>query len=94
MVMDTDLGATKAAKEALGLIGAGFTVRIAFLVIDALRKEAIVQHVPTARFVGMNDRIGMDTGGGGGGGSGRGKLCRLGWIFSGSPSHSRRTKNR
>jgi hypothetical protein len=36
MVMRPDLGAAKARKEALSLIGASVAIRITFLVIDAL----------------------------------------------------------
>lgn len=59
-VMRPDLGTAKAAKEALRLIGAGFAVRIAFLVVDALRQVALMKNVPAACFVGMNDCFGMN----------------------------------
>jgi hypothetical protein len=45
MVVCADFRAAKAAKEAFRLIGTGFAVRIAFAVVDALRREATLTSV-------------------------------------------------
>ena len=58
--MDAVLCPAKAAEEALSLVRAGLTVAVAFLVIDPLRQEAIMQRIPSAGFVGMDRRAGRD----------------------------------
>jgi hypothetical protein len=60
MVMRANLGAAEPSKEALGLVGAGGDVRIAFLMINAFRKESLMQNIPTGSFVGMNGRVAVN----------------------------------
>lgn len=58
--MRSGLGAAETTKEAFGHIGASLAVRIAFLVIDALSQEALMQDVPAGGLVGVNDRLGVN----------------------------------
>ena len=61
-MVDAKLGATEAAKEALRLVRASVAVAVAFLMIDALRQEAVMQSIPAARFIEMFDRAGHHAG--------------------------------
>ena len=54
VVVNANLGATDAAKEALRLIGAGAVLGIGFLMVDPLYREGGGQLVPMARFIGVN----------------------------------------
>ena len=56
-MVDANFGATQPAKETLGLIGAGFAVRIGLRVVDPLRFKPRVQLVPMGRFVGGVDDL-------------------------------------
>ena len=62
--MNAVLSAAKAWKKAFGLVGASFAFAIAFLVIDPLRQEAVVQGIPAARFVSMDYSVGLYAGAG------------------------------
>lgn len=54
-VMHTHLGTAQPGKVALSLIGAGFAVAVALLVIDAVGGEALVQPIPALCLVSMAD---------------------------------------
>ena len=60
MMMHPDLSAAKSGKEALGLIGTGITVRITFLVVNALGQKALVQNIPMPGFISIDDSIAID----------------------------------
>lgn len=61
-VMHAGLGAPQPGKVALSLIGAGFAVAVALLVIDAVGGEGLVQPVPALRLVSVNDGSGQHAG--------------------------------
>src|SRR5690348_13512137 len=54
MVVCADFGATQAAKEALGLIGAVVAIGIGDTVIDPLGGVARVQLIPMRSLIGVN----------------------------------------
>ena len=61
-MVSANLGTAQAAEKALGLVGAGLPIGIAFAVIDPVSVIAGVKRIPMRRFICMNGGVWRYTG--------------------------------